>query len=231
MKRADDEATRRREKVEAEAWRDSQLRVQRGALTTLLDLGESNLEKLSRRQQAALVAAVNGFVLTIPQMAGPNDEGHVIPLGSPESLSLDDLREIQGELRSGLNQLFPRVPLRPPYQWQPPVSVASVEIARGLQHFGLIYVVDWPASFWLAAMRLIEQHGKQVRRCVSCGRLFVRTKRKEYCSAACSQRARSRQWYEKHKDEILERRHLAYKAKHKGRKVPRQKRTAPSVDC
>jgi hypothetical protein len=55
-------------------------------------------------------------------------------------------------------------------------------------------------SPWFGVVVLLEEFGPLIRRCHApgCRRLFVRTKRQEYCSRSCSQRVRSATWYAKH---------------------------------
>ena len=96
---------------------------------------------------------------------------------------------------------------------------------RGLPATGqpsfLLVTGPWPTPFWFATATLIQKTGHLLRRC-RCGRVFLRTRRQEYCTTACSQRARSKKFYNANRDELLERRHDQY-AKRRRRTQPRAK--------
>jgi hypothetical protein len=84
----------------------------------------------------------------------------------------------------------------------------------------------------MACADLIAAEGGRIARCAreSCGRLFVRVKRGEYCGPQCSQRVRTERYRASHsKEELSEARHLVYESKVKrekgrARKVGRRPR-------
>lgn len=55
----------------------------------------------------------------------------------------------------------------------------------------------WPDIFWLAVADLLRIHGDGIRQCPKqdCGKVFIRTKRQDYCSTQCSQIERSKKHY------------------------------------
>jgi hypothetical protein len=194
--------------------------LQRDALVTLLALGQEDLDALPAPKRQHLLAAMKGFVSELGLLV---DSTSNLATDVPV-LSIDDLRALQPRLREGLTALFPSEAWQPPLQWDPKFAIESIEIARGTHEFGLIYVVAWPGAFWFAAVKLLEHHGTSVERCQRCARLYVRTKRQTFCSAACAQRARSQKWYARHRDDVLDRRHETYRAKHPKQKIPRRTR-------
>jgi hypothetical protein len=52
-------------------------------------------------------------------------------------------------------------------------------------HIRTCYVVEWPHVFWFAIVNLLEDFASDFMRCTECRKLFLRTKRQEYCSSAC----------------------------------------------
>ena len=68
----------------------------------------------------------------------------------------------------------------------------------------------WPLHFWSSVAGLIETSGHLFRRCARCSIIFVRSGRSEYCSRACSQRARSAANYQRHRKRILDQRRHRY---------------------
>jgi hypothetical protein len=54
----------------------------------------------------------------------------------------------------------------------------------------------------MAAVDLLEAEGDRIRRCLSCGKLFVRRKRGAYCSTACSTKTRSALFRMRHREEL-----------------------------
>jgi hypothetical protein len=82
--------------------------------------------------------------------------------------------------------------------------------------------------FMLQAFDLLAQMGERVRRCADpkCGRLFLATKRKQFCSPRCSQRVRIAAWRERHRKVYLKQRRAAYK-KRLERKLGRKVRIQP----
>ena len=207
---------------EDDAWHAFQAELQRTSLVTLLDFAQADIDALPVAKRQHLLAAMRSFVGEIGLLVDSTGESNVVT--TVPTLSMEQVRSLQQPLRDGLESLYPSGVWRPPLQWAPPLAVEAIEIARGSREFGLIYVVAWPDAFWFAALKLLEHYGTSVRRCARCGRLFIRTKRQEYCTPACSQNTRSQRWYESHRDDVLERRHESYLAAHPKRKIPRRRR-------
>jgi hypothetical protein len=79
------------------------------------------------------------------------------------------------------------------------------------------YVIraGWPDIFWLAVADLLRIYGDRIRQCqrVSCGKIFIRTKRQDYCSAQCSQSARSKKYYVANRAKATKKRRDRYEQK------------------
>ena len=73
---------------------------------------------------------------------------------------------------------------------------------------------EWPNTFWIAVLAILETGGHRLARCLrpECCRVFVRMRRQQYCSPRCSQIMRSRRWYAAHRPEAQRRRREAYQA-------------------
>ncbi len=94
-----------------------------------------------------------------------------------------------------------------------------------------VYGAEWPDWLWLAIAAALEEFGSRIERCQAsdCGRLFLRTRRQAYCSTECSQRVRSKRWYEAHKDKARAQRRDAHNRKlHKKYPKVRISRRIPS---
>jgi hypothetical protein len=164
-------------------------------------------ESISRRLQ--MVAYRLGF----------NGPAHIPP---------EERIDTQLALRNCFNQLLSIGP----FTWTPvnTLEVSYLGIQRTAQgvverHCSLAY----PGALWFAVVEVLQRSGSLVRRCAHCPKPYIRSGRMDYCSQACSQRARSAKWYAAHREEAIERRHEAYKRKVKlrqrGAKVVRRKRT------
>lgn len=203
--------------------------VWQGCMMTLLELAQEDLDALRSSKREKLRANVQGVADHVTLLVDPTGQSNVAT--NVPRLSIEDLRTLKAPLVEAIESLYPKsadwvFPFRP-LQWAPPVTaIKAIEIVRGPAHFGLIYTIDWPDAFWLASLNLFQRYGNDVSQCVRCRRLYLRTKAGQtFCTKACSQRARSQSWYEKHKADVLERRHKAYRAAHPGLKIPRRKRT------
>ena len=73
---------------------------------------------------------------------------------------------------------------------------------------------EWPNTFWIAVLAILETGGHRLARCLrpECCPVFVRMRRQQYCSPRCSQIMRSRRWYAAHRPEAQRRRREAYQA-------------------
>jgi hypothetical protein len=89
-------------------------------------------------------------------------------------------------------------------------------------HVRTCYVVEWPDIFWFAIANLLETFTSDFIRCTECRKLFLRTKRQEYCSSTC----RITRWRRENPDRTYEIRAAAYeKEVHKllpGAKIERR---------
>ena len=66
----------------------------------------------------------------------------------------------------------------------------------------IVYVVaGWQQAFWLSVTLLIEGYCDRTGRCAreGCGRYWVRSRHKMYCSERCAVRVRSKRSYQKHR--------------------------------
>ena len=83
----------------------------------------------------------------------------------------------------------------------------------------------WPDIFWLAVADLLRIHGDSIRQCQkqNCGKVFIRTKRQDYCSTQCSQIERSKKHYVAHREKRKKERRARYgeqmKKKYEGQKI------------
>lgn len=96
-----------------------------------------------------------------------------------------------------------------------------------------VFGVPWRHLHWWAIAVLLEEFGAQLERCTvptktdaahrsqfrgqrlipappTCGRLFLRIRRQQYCSAQCAQRARSRKFYATHPEQAKATRRTSY---------------------
>jgi hypothetical protein len=90
----------------------------------------------------------------------------------------------------------------------------------------------WPDVFWLAVADLLRVHGDRIRQCSKqeCGKVFIRTKRQDYCSSECSQSVRSKKHYaenrEKRKKDQRARYERKMRKKYDGQKIRIRHRVA-----
>lgn len=165
------------------------------------------------------------------------DEARVVPpdrIDPWPQVSPARVRQVHAELRRGLLLLFPIDDVRHWERrlWRPPFRANHHPALLHYHHrVARISEASWPDTLWIAVMGLLEEFGRQIRRCPTCTerRLFLKRKRQHYCSQACSQRVRSARWYQQHRQDARERRHQMYKRQVlKGRKgiVSRRRRSA-----
>lgn len=148
----------------------------------------------------------------------------------PDSESKPDrsaLKGIQQMLRDALNH-FTAGSIS---MWSVPAKINNIQLVGyydkgdGQQPIGLLLpipsshgfvlhvrplVSDWTSSFWLTVVYLLEAYGTLLRKCEECSRIFLKTRRQEYCSKQCSQRVRARRWYEAHREKAKEKRRQTY---------------------
>jgi hypothetical protein len=102
------------------------------------------------------------------------------------------LRSIQQEMAEGLRGLLDGKPWPVPNAKKLYVYPSQPEKAGGPQFKMVWFGSGGPKEAVLNTMaRLLVDHGAKVRACPDCGRIFIATRRQEYCSAQCSQRVRN----------------------------------------
>ena len=151
-----------------------------------------------------------------------------IPKPRPRRLTRAQVCDIHTRLRQACDALFPVD--------EGHADAATVFIPVNIQHVGLrrsrvgmaqqkarakrseagkisrVYGAAWPDWLWLAIAAALEEFGPRIMRCTApdCSRLFLRNRRQAYCSTACSQRVRSKLWYDTHRAEAQKRRRESY---------------------
>ena len=151
-----------------------------------------------------------------------------IPKPRPRRLTRAQVRDIHARLRQVCDALFPVNDAQ--------ADAATVFLPVHIQHVGLrrsrvgaarqqttatgqeagtvvrVYGAPWPDWLWLAIAAALEEFGPRMIRCTvpDCRRLFLRNRRQAYCSTACSQRVRSKLWYDTHRAEVQKRRRQSY---------------------
>lgn len=145
----------------------------------------------------------------------------------PAQIPREDRAGIQHALRACFGQLISTGP----FTWAPPVN--SLEITYlGIQRTQRGTVerncsLAYPGALWFAVVDVLQRSGSLLRGCAHCRKPYIRSGRMDYCSQACSQRARSAKWYAAHREDASERRREVYKRKarlqQRGAKVVRRK--------
>ena len=153
---------------------------------------------------------------------------HALGFNGPAHIPQEARVDTQRALRACFAQLLSTGP----FTWTPPVNTLEItylgieRTRRGAVERNC--ALAYPGAFWFAVVEVLRSSGALVRRCSHCPKPYVRSGRMDYCSQACSQRARSAKWYAAHREEALDRRHEAYmrsvKRRHRGAKVVRRKR-------
>jgi hypothetical protein len=177
------------------------LAFQRQDLERLTDAGR---ERLYERLKIPVTVPNEGVFKAWPKIADPLD-GHY---------SLNALKDFQQQIRNAFNQLVPK-DSNQMGKWELPVSIKKITLYREMDHkkqpiFRPHYTVSSSAFYWIMFAELLETHAPYLERCQECKAIFLRTKRQEYCSKKCSQRARTRRFYKEHRSTILKQRRLAY---------------------
>lgn len=159
-----------------------------------------------------------GGVVRVPGLGAIQAEFPPFP---PEA----EIRAIHVQLREILHALWPRSGETAKQRIPLPAGIQCVHLSNDGKEIRRIYGANWPDWFWVGIAALLEEFGSHIERCQApdCGRLFLRIRRQSYCSAECSQRVRSRRWYEAHRDEARERRREAYEKEVRIRSYARAK--------
>jgi hypothetical protein len=177
-------------------------------LRWLLDFGNLDRASLTAAQRAAVLQEARAFVVlqevdpalrrTMGSWPEPTD-------ATPNVLTRGEAWSAQRWLKEGLDLLRqskkwnfkPRVE----YELDAPAGLfwARMTANSRLEHFkALAYDAFRDARF-------------KFRRCPECQRPFVPVRRQEYCSARCSQAARTRKWRKAHPEKNREIRRQQYK--------------------
>lgn len=87
----------------------------------------------------------------------------------------------------------------------------------------------WPDIFWLAVADLLRTYGDRIRQCqkVECGKVFIRSKRQDYCSPNCSLSTRFKKWYAINRPKARRNRQERYEKNMKKQYGPNIKITHP----
>ncbi len=141
------------------------------------------------------------------------------PKDNFSNITKRQLHNIHGKIRGCLSMLLP-INYEQRFDddmWTLPVTYKHIFLVRTNVCDGKLphiisrrYSAGWPDGFYQAVACLLEKYGSYLRRCEECTRIFLKSKRQVYCSKACSQRVRTRRWYAKNRDKVIEKRHQAY---------------------
>ena len=188
-------------------------------LRWLLDFAYASIDTYTKSKWVQLGWEIHAFAETAAHSAGQGMP--LTPLMFPRGPSpINEAKTLRKQLRFGLENLFAqrdslqgraywsgswRLPIRPIQgieltRWPEVEVVFNEEAERGwsgppmLGHpvIDLCYRVRWPDTFWLAVAGCLTVGAAWLRACLECHSLFVRTRRQEYCGAACSQKVRTR---------------------------------------
>jgi hypothetical protein len=141
--------------------------------------------------------------------------GYGLGVKGPARIPQEERADTQAALRACFGQLVSGAP----FTWAPPATTIEITYI-GIERtpHGTVErncALAPPGAFWFAVVEVLRLAGSLVRRCAHCPKLYVRSGRMDYCSQACSQRARSAKWYAAHRKVALDRKHQAYKRKAK----------------
>jgi hypothetical protein len=108
-------------------------------------------------------------------------------------VSADELAALAETIKDGLDRLCGAKPDVAGWHFEP-LKFGNLNYAIQAQTFRSYYFGDYRPVFLMGAAELLSQEGRRIRKCAwtDCSRLFVRRKRGAYCSAACSQKARTK---------------------------------------
>jgi hypothetical protein len=158
------------------------------------------------------------------------------PSRRPPPLTRTEVAAFHDKLREICDSLFPRDEAAAEVEWlaQPdrrvviPATIRQVRLSaspvfsadgparrHSQKKVVRLYGADWPDWLWLSIAAAFEEFGPRIVRCAApdCDRLFLRNRRQAFCSGRCSQRVRSKEWYERHRERAQEQRRQAYRRK------------------
>ncbi len=147
----------------------------------------------------------------------------------PPPLADEDLdrlhKEVRGLLRKLVGEPAGQAVEVPFVEGARPHLVRATNVGDQPAIFGLTWSQQTVYSaVFTELLEIVNRHGDRLRACDECGGPFVRIRRQQYCSRACSQRRRSARWYERHGEEARQRRKDDYQRKVAPARVRRRKR-------
>jgi hypothetical protein len=149
-----------------------------------------------------------------------------VPTQLPAIPTEQETREIHARVREVLDALRPIGGATQPVNVSLPAQIQLVQLSSiDGQTIKRRYGSEWPDWFWLALAAALEEFGERISRCEAsdCARLFLRVRRQAYCSAECSQRVRSRRWYQAHATEARAQRRNTYDVQVRRKLYPKAK--------
>jgi hypothetical protein len=183
----------------------------RSRLSWLLGFVERDVSSREAADQAALEAMIFTFAA---RLAGPPGSREVARMGAleAETLSPSAIRAVHrrvGDAQRTAREVLTSFATGGGCRFTLEV-VGWDRLADGrvLPRIG----GDWWARFLGAVSMLLVEAGEEVRVCANedCQRLFVRSKRQEYCDARCSQRRRTQRFRAANPERVRELRHQSH---------------------
>lgn len=170
----------------------------------LLEFARRDLSRLPNKERLALDAVLKG-IFPDYRATGPGFQGgySVVPM------SANNIRGIQQRLKMGLDSLLAGG------GWRLPGTPDGIALERWAGSDGVYatrqtVLAEFPLTFWLAVADWLVAAGPRLRACPECHTPFLAIRRQTYCSPQCSQRVRTRRWYEAHTTEARKKRRQAY---------------------
>jgi hypothetical protein len=126
-----------------------------------------------------------------------------------------DTRRLHRQLATILDKLLPPTPASAALERGMafiPAPLGRVYLSREESRIRRSYGAADANLIWFGIAELLEEFGGLLALCAApgCGRIFVRERRQQYCSASCSQKVRSATWYRKHWKKAMKARRSRY---------------------
>lgn len=198
--------------------------ISQDALRHLLDFARANLEDLKFRSLAktqrtiAVIAAQVGHLSQRKRLVRSNQKAWQpeietqLPWGiAPvRARTLNQLTELQAILNGCLDALFP-----PSGFGDLPGGITEFPVRANRFHVQRLnagpaapvevrFVAEqWRDAFWLSTVTLLEEFGRKLHRCPVCAAVYLKVRRKKYCSPKCSNRRRQADYYKAHRKQLL----------------------------
>jgi hypothetical protein len=131
---------------------------------------------------------------------------HAMTRGPGEPDPSTQVRNLQGELRAGLEALWERGVYQAPRE--APSMTQVIRLPTGVVI--PVFYGSQTSRFHAAVMLLLYDVGWRLRSCPTCGAWFVKVRRWSYCTALCAARFQRRQWRATYPERVSELRHAAY---------------------